>query len=215
MRIELREAAIGRGVAADVPPLSLTATEGTPTVVAVDTAERPLLVSLLIAGRIAPDSGTVTLDGADDRAGLRERCALVDTPTVAEPHPGVALSTLVAEELAFAHLPSSRAAVRDFLDRHGLGEHARVAVRTLPAVPRIRVLSALALARDGVEALVITSPERHGGDIAQWYAELAAIAERGTAVVIVTDSVSRDILVSLGARESPAPHAPAELESPQ
>jgi ABC-2 type transport system ATP-binding protein len=213
MRIELTNAGLGHGVGAEVPPLTLTVVNGAPTVIAVGTAERPMLVSLLLTGRIAPGSGSVTIDGVDDRAALRARCALVDTPVVAEPHPGVALSTLVAEELAFAGRPHSRGAVHAFLAQHDLTGHARVAVRTLPASSRIRLLAELALARPGVDALIVTSPERHGGDIPAWFGALAAIAERGTTVVIVTDAVSRDILISLGAREARTPQMQAQLGS--
>ncbi|MCU1425492.1 MAG: hypothetical protein JWM51_1783 [Microbacteriaceae bacterium] len=213
MRVRLDDASIGHGVGADVPPLSVTVADGTPTVIAVETAQRPMLVSLLLGGRIGVDSGSVTLDGADDLAALRAGSALVDTPTVAEPHAGVTLATLVAEELAFAGLPSSKRAVNEFLDAQGLREHARVAMRTLPTAPRLRLLCELALARPGVDALIVTSPERHGGDVAEWYGALAAIAARGTAVVIVTDAATRGILIPLGARDASAPQHPAELES--
>jgi tryptophan synthase alpha chain len=54
----------------------------------------------------------------------------------------------------------------------------------------------------GIDALIITSPERHGGEPAQWYAALAALAERGVTVVIVTDAATADLLVALGARDA-------------
>jgi DNA invertase Pin-like site-specific DNA recombinase len=77
-----------------------------------------------------------------------------------------------------------------------------VPIRSLPATDRILLFCELALLRDGIDALIITSPERHGGEPAQWYAALAALAERGVTVVIVTDAATADLLVALGARDA-------------
>lgn len=185
MIITLDSAAVGSGIGAEVPPISVTAGPGV-TVLAVETAERPTLVSLLLGGRLRPDSGTVHTDSA--------RVALVDTPVVAEPTPGLSLMTVVGEEFSFAGIRSSRGAVREFLERHELLRYANVAVRALPAADRVRLFCELALLRPGVEALVVTSPERHGGDPAGWYPALAAIAERGITVIIVTDLPTAELL---------------------
>ena len=218
MRIELESVAIGEGLGASVPPLTLYATDGTPAVIAVETAERPMLVSLLLGGRMRPDSGRVTVDGRDDRDELRTRSALVDTPVVAEPTPGLGLASIVAEEFSFAGLSPSRRAVREFLDSHDLADYAAVPVRSLPPARRTRLFSELALLRPNVSALVVTSPERHGGDPAEWYDTLAGIAERGVTIVVVTDAATRGILLSYGARDAllplPEPEPPVdEIES--
>ncbi|HAM27793.1 MAG TPA: hypothetical protein DCP11_14155, partial [Microbacteriaceae bacterium] len=89
--------------------------------------------------------------------------ALVDTPVVAEPGSEIPLATILAEELSFASAASSRRAVRRLLDQHGLIDYARLPVRALPPADRIRVFSELAVLRPGVTAIVVTSPERHGG----------------------------------------------------
>lgn len=208
MLIALHDAAIGRGLAASVPPLTAAADAGTPAVLAVETAERPLLVSLLLGGRIRPDAGRVTVDGRDDLDELRRRSALVDTPVVAEPTPGLSLAGVVAEELSFAALPSSRREVRRFLDRLDLLDYAAVPVGSLPPLHRTRLFGELALLRPGVAALIVTSPERHGGDPAGWYGALAEIAARGVTVVVVTDAATRGLLLDLGARDA-ATYAPA------
>ena len=221
MLIALESAAIGHGLAASVPPLTMTVTDGAPTVLAVETAERPMLVSLLLGGRIRPDAGRVTIDGRDDLDELRTRTALVDTPVVAEPTAGLSLASIVAEEFAFAGHPSSRREVRHYLKRLDLFDYAAVAVRSLPPLHRTRLFSELALLRPGVDALIVTSPERHGGDPAVWYDTLAEIAARGVAIVIVTDAATRGILLSYGARDAlePLPAEPARaleaLESPE
>jgi ABC-2 type transport system ATP-binding protein len=213
MLIELESVAIGEGLGASVPPLSVTIADGEISVLAVETAERPLLVSLLLGGRIKPDSGRVTIDGLDDLDELRRSTALVDTPVVAEPTAGLSLASIVAEEFSFAAMPSSRRAVRDFLERNGIGEYGAVPVRALPPARRTRMFSELALLRPGVEALIVTSPERHGGDPAEWYESLAAIAQRGVTIAVVTDAATRGILLSYGARDALLPVISEESQS--
>jgi hypothetical protein len=211
MRIALESAAIGQGVGASVPALTIETTDGAPTVIAVETAERPMLVSLLLGGRLRPDSGRVTVDGREDIDELRRRTALVDTPVVAEPTAGLNLAGIVAEEFSFAGLPSSRRAVREFLDRHDLDEYATVPIRVLPPTRRVRLFAELALLRPNVDALVITSPERHGGDPAEWYETLTRITERGSTVIVVTDAATRGILLGLGAHDGAPAVATSEL----
>ncbi len=192
--IELREAAIGSGLAAELPPVSLLLEPGAPVLVPVETSERPLILSLALAGRMTVTSGSVLLDGKRDPARLRATTALVDTPFVAEPASGVPLRLVVAEELTFAGRPSRRADVAAFLDGHGLADYAHVPMRAVPARDRVLLLAELALLRPGVECLVVTSPERHGGDPAAWFGTLAAIAERGIIVVVVTDAATASTL---------------------
>ena len=201
MLITLSGAAIGSGLAAAVPPLTLAAGPGV-SVVAVETAERPMLVSMLLGGRLRAEYGGVLVDGVDDPDELRRRAALVDTPVVAEPTAGLGLSTVVAEELSFAGLPAPRGEVRAFLERHELFGYAKVAVRSLPPADRVRLFCELALLRPGIEALIVTSPERHGGEPAAWFAALDAIGARGVTVVIVTDAVTAHTLTTLGATDA-------------
>ena len=218
MRVQLHQAAIGRGLGAAVPAIDLIVDGPVPVVIAVQTDERPLLVSMLLAGRLRPDSGRVLVDGRENADELRRRTALVDTPIVAEPTAGIALKTIVAEEFSFAGAPTSGRAVRSFLTDHNLADYASLPVRSLPPADRIRLLSELAVLRPGVDGIVVTSPERHGGEPSQWYGPLAALAERGQTVTIVTDYATAEILVSLGARDGavpepiPEPEAEAELE---
>jgi ABC-2 type transport system ATP-binding protein len=205
MRVTLDRAAIGRGLGAAVPPLDLIVDGPAPVVIAVQTDERPLLVSLLLAGRIRADSGRVLVDGREDADELRRRTALVDAPIVSEPTPGIALKTVVAEEFSFASVPASGRAVREFLARHDLGDYATLPVRALPPADRIRLFSELAMLRAGIDGIVITSPERHGGEPSEWYGPLAVLAESGIAVTIVTDYATAGILVALGARDGSTP----------
>ena len=209
MLITLDRAAIGAGLAAPVPALTLAAGPGV-SVVAVETAERPLLVSMLAGGRLRPDSGRVLVDGRDDDDALRAGSALVDTPVVAEPTAGIALATIVTEEFSFAGIPTAHGAVRAFLEAHELRGYAKLPVRSLPPADRVRLFSELALLRAGVRGLIITSPERHGGEPAAWYSALAAIASRGITVIVVTDAVTAATLTSLGATDAALVSSPKE-----
>ena len=110
--------------------------------------------------------------------------------------------------MSFSDLPNGRRALHDFLDSHGLADYARVPIRALPPTARIRLFAELALLRDGVRALLVTSPERHGAAPAEWYGELAEIAERGIGVVIITDALTSEALLKLGAQDALAAGAP-------
>lgn len=200
--ITLEAAAVGRGLDAAVPPLTVTITPGTVSVVQVETDERPLLVSMLLAGRLRPDSGRVLIDSRADAAALRTAVALVDTPVVAEPSAAISLAITVAEEFAFAGLPSSRRAVQNFLNNHHLGSYTRLAVRALPAADRVRLFAELAVLRPRVTCIVVTSPERHGAAAERWLPALTEIANRGIAVVVVTDAATAAALFDLGARDA-------------
>lgn len=212
MRITLEATGIGVGLDAAVPALDLELDGEIPLVVAVETDERPMLVSLLIGGRLRPDTGRMLVDGREDVDELRRRSALVDTPIVAEAGAGIALGTIVAEEFSFAGLATSRRAVRLFLAEHGLAEYAALAFRALPPAERIRLFSELAVLRPGVAAIIITSPERHGAAPESWYPAVEAIAARGILVAIVTDAATSARLLTLGARDGGAITAPATPE---
>ncbi|WP_395641147.1 hypothetical protein [Pseudolysinimonas sp.] len=188
--IQLTDAAIGTGLAADLPALTLTIDAGEVTVIPVETDERPMVLSLLLGGRLALTAGGITPPVGE----LRTRVALVDTPFASEPSPGVALSVVVAEELSFARRASGRRAVRAFLESHGLEQYASVPMRSLPSTARVLLLCELAAQRPGVDVLVVTSPERHGGDPLEWYSTLVAMTKRGLAVAIVTDTATSRLL---------------------
>jgi len=212
MRVQLQQAAIGRGLGAAVPALDLIVDGSVPVVIAVQTDERPLLVSMLLAGRVRSDSGRVLVDGREDADELRRRTALVDTPIVAEPAAGISLATVIAEEFSFAGRPTSGRAVRAFLADHDLTEYGSLPMRALPPADRVRLLSELAVLRARVDGIIITSPERHGGEPSEWYAPLAALAERGVTIAVVTDSATAGMLLALGARDGAEPEPEPEPE---
>ena len=186
MRLELDQVALGDGPGAPLPAVSVVADRRAPGFVAVETEGAPTLASLVAGGRMAPDHGRVTLDGRDDADAVRASFALVDTPTVAEPFGSLTVAQVAREELALAGHRAGRASVAEFLDVVGLAEHRRTRLVSLPTELRVRLLCELALLRPGVEGLVLTSPERHGGDVAAWLGVVHDLARRGVVVLTVT-----------------------------
>ena len=59
------------GPGAPLPELTVVADRGLPGFVAVETADAPVLASLIAGGRMAPTRGRVTLDGSDDASAIR------------------------------------------------------------------------------------------------------------------------------------------------
>jgi hypothetical protein len=144
-----------------------------------------MLASLIAGGRLAPDRGRVLLDGRDDPRALRAAVALVDTPMVADPPDDLPVATVVREELLFAGRRTRRRDVDAVLDALGLASWRRSPVADLPPAGRIRLLAGLAALRPGVRALVLTSPERHGGDAADWTGIATELTAAGTPVLVI------------------------------
>ncbi|MDP4331995.1 hypothetical protein Q7F20_01290 [Curtobacterium sp. A7_M15] len=152
----------------------------------VETEETPVIASLVAAGRMVAERGRLLIDGIEDRAAVRTRSALVDTPGVAEPFPVLTLRQIISEELIFADQHASPDAVSTVLEALGAQPFEHTQIQHVPTHLRIRLLSELALLRDGVDILVVTTPERHGGPIDAWFNEIWTIAQRGIAVMLIT-----------------------------
>jgi ABC-2 type transport system ATP-binding protein len=197
MTLELAAVGIGTEPGAALPVVSAVAAPGHPGIVAVETEQAPVLASLVAGGRMKPDTGQVLLDGHDDAAAVRRSFALVDTPGVAEPFPVMTLKQIVHEELAFADRRPSRADVATVLDELGVTRWADTHVQRVPTDARVRLLAELALLRPDVTGLVITSPERHGGAVADWFAVVRDIARRGVTVVLVTSKAAAETASAL------------------
>ena len=192
MRVVLDAVGKGRREHA-LPATSAVFESGVATLVAAETAQRPTVLGLIASGRMRPDTGGVTLDDRTDASALRRRVALVDAPEVSEPEPDVTLAGVAAEELMFAGRRSDPVAVRRWLDEHGLEDEASVPVSNVDPAGRVRALCELAVLRKGVEAIVLVSPDRHGGEPAAWWAVAEDFAARGYAVLVIAGQASQGV----------------------
>ncbi|SFJ95407.1 hypothetical protein SAMN05216467_1380 [Cellulomonas sp. KH9] len=171
----------------DLP--GLTFGSGECVLIAGDPGEGHTALALVATGRLTPHTGTVTLTTADGRstttpAELRAVTAVVDLPEVSEPDDVLTVGTVVAEELALGHRPSGARATRDWLADHDMGDRLGTRVGELDGPRRTALLTSLAAGRPGVRLLVLTLPDRHGGDPSGWWAIAQAFAARGFGVLV-------------------------------
>ncbi len=150
--------------------------------------------ALALSGRLKPDTGEVTLQGSSDPAVLRRKVAVVDAPGITEPDDALPVQTVVGEELAMAGHKAGRKAVLAWLDEHGAAEHAATRFEHLPVAARTRLLAELTVARPDVKVVILTMPDRHGGDPHEWYALGRDLADRGYAVLITCADTSARLL---------------------
>jgi hypothetical protein len=218
MRIDLVDVTAGEGAEA-LPPTTVGFESGAVTLVAVETAQRPTLLALLASGRMVPEQGSVTRHPEVTGDELRASVAVVDAPDISEPVDGLRLDGIVQEELMFAGLPSSSKAVRETLDTLGAVEFARTPIEHVPVTVRLHVLAELAALRGDVEALVLTSPDRHGGDPLEWYPIAEGLAERGYAVLVIAGAASVALLdaalLDAPLAEPEPTAAPRHVEEPE
>jgi hypothetical protein len=207
MRVELDGVSKGRRGAA-LPPASVSYRSGRATLAVAETEQRPTVLGLIAAGRMRPDSGAVTIDGAADAAAVRRRVALVDAPDVCDPAPNVSVAGLVGEELMFAGRRADPISARRWLEGLGYRELAGTAIADVSPAERLRVLCELALLRPGVEGIVVVSPDRHGGEPLAWWRLMQEYAERGMAVLAIAGRASewaidhQDAIAEVAATES-------------
>jgi ABC-2 type transport system ATP-binding protein len=213
MTLELDHVGIGDEPGAPLPVVSAVAAPGRPGVIAVETEQAPVLASLVAGGRMQPGTGRVLLDGHEDAAAIRKAFALVDTPGIAEPFPVMTVRRIVREELAFAEQRPSREHVDTVLESLGIAHYADTHVQRVPTDVRVRLLVELALLRDGVTGVVITSPERHGGAVEDWFAVVRDVARRGTTVVLVTSKAAAATVEHL--LDTVEPTATTQTEGPE
>jgi len=180
-----------------LPSTSLEFVSGAVTLARAETERRPTVLGLIASGRMRADTGTVTIDGTANYSALRRRIALVDAPGVCEPADDVTVAQVVAEELMFAGLWGTRSRVGALLDSLDLSGDGNSAMADLAPIRRIRLLTELAVIRTGVDALVVCSPDRHGGDPLEWWPLLESLAARGYAVLAIAGDASAHAIGSI------------------
>ncbi|WP_062465414.1 hypothetical protein [Demequina soli] len=202
MRIDLTGVAKGPRDSV-LPPVTVAFESGAATLVRVETEQRPTVLGLLASGRMRPDAGLVTVDGRPDPRRLRASVALVDAPVVSEPAAHVSTVGIVEEELMFAGRTATPRAARRTLERLGLSRWAGIPVGNVDPTDRVRLLLELAASRPGVEAVVLVSPDRHGGDPAGWWDLARESAQRGLAVLVIAGDAAAATLAGTTAAEMP------------
>jgi hypothetical protein len=222
MRIDLSDVSKGAS-GAPLPPTSLTFETGSVTIAEAEGGDRPVVLALIASGRMHPDTGSVTIDGVSDPALLRERVALVDAPEVSDPPADLPLHSVVREELAYAGRPANRGAVERAIadalhanDEAGITDElrtphelVRLPLGSIPSSLRLRLLAELAASRPGVQALVLTLPDRHGGPPTTWHTMARDLAARDFAVLTICGAASAQLLTPTRV-PSPSPTSPIE-----
>lgn len=210
MRLELQGVGMGPEAAPSLAPLDIVLTDDGPVGVAAEGDRAPMLASLIAGGRLVPDRGQVLLDGRADPAGIRAAVALVDTPMAADPPDDLPVATVVREELLFARRGTRRRDIDGVLAALDLTRWRRSPLADLPPAARIGLLAGLAAQRPGVRALVLTSPERHGGDAAGWVRIAGDLTAAGTPVLVIGGAAVAQALPATTAA-LPAPPLPFPL----
>jgi len=196
--------------------VSLRLATGECVLVAGDPGQGHTALALVATGRIAPFQGTVTLVDDEGRpvpspATLRAVTAVVDLPGVSEPDDVLTVATVVAESLALARRSALPGAASRWLAERGLTERAGERMDDLFGPVRTALLAALATERERVRFLVLTLPDRHGGEPAGWWDVARTLATAGYGVLVqCTRSSARD----LGAVLPPAEGARARRATP-
>ncbi|MFT4259700.1 hypothetical protein [Microbacterium sp.] len=211
MRVALHEVDKGRAL----PTVSLEFHTGAVRFAIAETEQRPTVLGLIASGRMRPDSGRVTIDGNKNDRMLRRRVALVDAPDVSDPHAGIALAGVVGEELMFAGVRATPLHARRWLSGLGYEELAGVAIGDIAPEVRVRILCELAVLREGVEGIVLVSPDRHGGSPDSWWRIAGEFAERGYAMLVVVGgaaAVALERMHELGAVNASGPIEPLVLD---
>ncbi|MBO0980369.1 hypothetical protein [Microbacterium sp. SD291] len=217
MRVALHEVTKGRAGQA-LPPTSLEFHTGAVRYAIAETEQRPTVLGLIAGGRMRPDSGRVTIDGAAGSRRLRRAVALVDAPDVSDPHPDIALAGVVGEELMFAGLGATPLHARRWLNGLGFGELASVPIGNVDPAARVRILCELAVLREGTESIVLVSPDRHGGSPDGWWRIAGEFADRGYAMLVIlggSAAVALERMQELGAVNASGPVEPLVLDEPR
>lgn len=213
MRVTLHEVSKGNAL----PTTSLEFHTGAVRYAIAETEQRPTVLGLIASGRMKPATGRVTIDGAASNRMLRRTVALVDAPDVSDPHADIALAGVVGEELMFAGRRATPLHARRWLNDIGYGDLASVQIGNIDPAARVRILCELAILREGVEAIVLVSPDRHGGSPDGWWRIAGEFADRGYAMLVIVGgsaAVALERMAELGAVNASGPIEPLVLDAP-
>ena len=216
MRITLHDVSKGRGGQA-LPLTNLEFHTGAVRFALAETEQRPTVLGLIASGRMHPDAGRVTLDGAENAKELRLRVALVDAPDASDPHADISVAGVVGEELMFAGVGATPLHARRWLAQLGFSELASVPIGSVDPAARVRIMCELAVLRKGVEGIVLVSPDRHGGSPDGWWRIAGEFADRGYAMLVIVGgsaAVALERMQEFDAINASGPVEPLVLDAP-
>lgn len=217
MRITLHEVSKGRA-GQSLPTMSLEFHTGAVRYALAETEQRPTVLGLIASGRMRPDTGRVTIDGAPNAKDIRRRIALVDAPDASDPHADIPLAGVVGEELMFAGVGATPLHARRWLTQLGYDELASVPIGSIDPAARVRILCELAVLRGGVDGIVLVAPDRHGGSPDGWWRIAGEFADRGYAMLVIVGgsaAVALERMQELGAINASGPIEPLVLAAPE
>ncbi|MGO3814794.1 MAG: hypothetical protein ACTJHV_08360, partial [Cellulosimicrobium funkei] len=162
-------------------PMDLAWSTGECVLVAGEPGHGHTALALVATGRFDPSAGEVRLTPASTpshRSGrpargaaatLRDVTAVVDVPGISEPDDALTVADVVAEGLALAGRRSLPTDVTRWLADHSLTTDRARRLDQVPGVVRTALLAALAAEDPDVRFLVLTLPDRHGGEPSGWW----------------------------------------------
>lgn len=165
--------------------LDFRAPVGEVTFVPVDPGYGQVALALAIGGRVDLLSGRVTIAGSGEREMLQSHTRLVDVADITAPEESLTVAHVVSEELALAERPWSRSDVADFLADRELTDRAADRWGSLPPGIRTRLLLELGSWHPSASVVVLTGPDRHGGDPGPWLTLAHRLAERGLTIIVI------------------------------
>lgn len=184
-------------------PVTLRLEEGSRLLVVAEPGHGHTALALVATGRFVPDDGDVLLDGIPDPALLRRVSAVVDTPTITEPDDALTVAGTAAEGLALAGQRATRGAVTRWLTDVGLLKVRDKRIDQIAPATRVSLLLALAAADPMIRYLVLTLPDRHGGDPAGWWDLAGEYADLGYGVLVQCTPASAHVLETGGHIDRP------------
>ena len=185
-----------------VSDVDFWAPAGEVTFVPVDPGYGQVALALAIGGRVDLLSGSITVAGSLERKMLQSRTRLVDVADITAPEEALKVAHVVSEELALAERPWSRRDVARFLAEHDLTDRAGDRWDSLPAGIRTRLLLEVGSWHPSGVVIVLTGPDRHGGDPGPWLTLAHRLAERGLTIIVICAPATVALLTSGIAQEA-------------
>ncbi|MEP7333216.1 MAG: hypothetical protein ABI692_14130 [Terracoccus sp.] len=162
----------------------------------VDPGYGQVALALAIGGRVDLLSGSVTIAGSGAREMLQSHTRLVDVADITSPEESLKVAHVISEELALAERPWSRSDVAHFLAERELTGRAADRWDSLPAGIRTRLLLELGSWHPSASVVVLTGPDRHGGDPGPWLTLAHRLAERGLTIIVICSPATVSLLTS-------------------